>query len=208
MQIEKDKIKKIVNEFTSRTFGLENPKGLCFLTCFPISILLETHQIENSITCGDAPRNYNLVNHCWITLDNEGKILDPNMESTYIGKLDENTVTKKYVPINASYQEWFMTTYNNWAEPLINKQQRTFRDPSFENKMNLINIKTATVLYSFISKLETKNQIMSSFKCHRYYSPIFSFLKDKSKSDSNFILNLKNEMPKDFNLLLSKALGN
>jgi hypothetical protein len=214
MYIEKDSIKKLVNEFTSQTIGLENPEGLCFLTCFPISILLEIHQIHNSISCGDAPKNNSFVNHCWITLDNEETIIDPtirqfdsNMESTYIGKLEENKVTKKYIPINAHYQEWFVTAYNNWAEPLIGKQPRTYREPGFENKMNLINIKTAIVLYSYISKMETKNQIMSSFKCYRYFSPIFKFIKDKSETDSKFILNLKDEMPKNFDLLLSIALS-
>ncbi len=207
-------LKDMINEFTSQTFGTEIPNGLCFSTCFPISILLDIKQIKNAISCGDAPKNNTTVTHVWLTLDNEGTILDPTirqfdstMESIYIGKLEENKVTKKYIPINASYQEWFVTTYNNWAEPLIGKQPRTSREPGFENKMNLINIKTATVLYSYISKMETKNQIMSSFKCYRYFSPIFKFLKDKSETDNKFILNLKDEMPKNFNLLLSIALS-
>lgn len=214
MQTENDHIKKIVTEFTSQTIGIENPEGLCFVTCLPVSILLETHQIANSISCGDAPRNKSVVNHCWITLDHEGTIIDPtirqfdpNMESTYVGKLDDNKVTKKYVPINASDQELILSTYKIWAEPLINKQPRTIiREPEFEHKMIYANIKTATVLYSYISTMACADQIMSSFKCNRYYSPIFKFLKEKSKSDNHFILNLKNEMPLAFDLLLSKAL--
>ena len=63
MQTENDHIKKIVTEFTSQTIGIENPEGLCFVTCLPVSILLETHQIANSISCGDAPRNKSVVNH-------------------------------------------------------------------------------------------------------------------------------------------------
>ena len=216
MNIEKDRIKKIVNEFTSQTFGAENPEGLSFLTCLPISILLEIKQIDNSISCGEAHRNKSIINHFWLEIDNVGTILDPtirqfdpNMESTYIGKLNENDVTKKYVPLNTSYQEWFVTTYNIWAEPLINKQPRTFkREPEFEDKMNLLNIKTATILYSYISKMESIDQIMSSVKCHRYYSPIFKFLKDKSNTDYEYILTLKKEIPQDFNLLLSRALRN
>ena len=215
MQTEKHKIKKIVNEFTSQAIGTVNPEGMCFLTCFPISILLDIEQVGNTISCGYAYRNNSLVNHCWITLNNEGIIIDPtirqfdsNIESIYIGKINDNEVTKKYVPFNVTYQEWFVNTHKIWAEPLINKQPRTFiREPEFENKMILSNIKTATILYSYILKMESTAQIMSSFKCDLYYSPIFKFLKDKSESDNNFIFNLKNEMPQAFNLLLSKALS-
>ena len=209
-------IKKIVSEFTSQTFGAENPEGLSFSTCFPISILLDLNQIENSISCGNAPRNNSIVNHFWLTIDHEGTILDPTiqqfdptMESIYVEKINENEVTRKYVPIASTYQDWFMSAYNICAEPLINKQPRTFRkDPAFERKMNLINIKTATVLYAYISKMESINQTMASIKCTQYFSPIFTFLKNKSETDSNFIVNLKNEMPQDFTLLLSRALSN
>lgn len=187
MPLEKDEIKKLVNEFTSQAIGMENPEGMSFLTCFPISILLDLNQIDNAISYGNASRNNCLVDHCWLTIDTEGTILDPtirqfdlSMESTYIGKLDENDITKKYQPINLPFQEWFVNAYNIWAEPLINKQPRTIRRESgFENKMNLFNIKTATILNSYISKMENKEQIMSSFKCQRYFSPIFKFINEK-----------------------------
>lgn len=210
-----NKIKDWVNEFISQTFGSEIPDWLCFSTCFPISILLDINQIKNTISCGVVPKNNSTVTHFWLTLDNDGTILDPtirqfdpNMESTYIGKLTENEVTKMYVPEKRTFEEWFDSSYVVWTEPLIDKKPRTFqRQPGFEDKLNILNIKTATVLYSFISKMEANNQIMSSFKCQLYYSPIFKFLKDKSETDKYFIIKLKDEMPKDFNLLLSIALS-
>jgi hypothetical protein len=213
MPLDNDKLKKLVNEFTSLTIGVENPEGMSFLTCFPISILLDLHQIDNSISYGVASRNNSLVNHCWLTLDSEGTILDPtirqfdlNMESTYIGKLDENDITKYFEPINEPVQDCFDAAYNIWAEPLINKQPRTIRRESgFEFKMNLFNVKTAAILNSYISKMENRDQIMSSFKCQRYFSPIFKFLNEKSNSHDTFISNLKQEVPKEFNLLVSRA---
>jgi hypothetical protein len=95
-----NKIKELVNEFTSQTFGTEIPEGLCFSTCFPISILLYIKQIKNTISCSEVPKNNSTLTHVWLTLDNEDTILDPtirqfdpNMESTYIGKLSENEIT-------------------------------------------------------------------------------------------------------------------
>lgn len=52
MTIEKGRIKKIVNEFTSQTFEAENPEGL-FLTYLPFFILLYIKQIDNSISFGN-----------------------------------------------------------------------------------------------------------------------------------------------------------
>lgn len=209
-------LKDMINEFTSQTFGTEIPNGLCFSTCFPISILLDIKQIENSISCGDAPKNNTTVTHVWLTLDNEGTILDPtirqfdpNMESTYIGKLTENELTKKYVPEKRTFNEWFYYSYGVWAEPLVDKQPRTFQRPSgFEDKMNLLNLKTATILYGHIEKMLSKDQFIQTKKCNLYFSPIFKFLKDKSNTDKKFIDALTAWMPKDFQLLLSKALNN
>jgi hypothetical protein len=216
MQMDRDRIKEMVNEFTSQTFGAEIPEGLCFSTCFPISILLDMNQINNSISCGEAPNNNIIVNHCWLTLDDEETILDPtirqfdsNIESTYIGKLIANEVTKKYVPVKTSYQEWFDTAYNIWAEPFIDKQPRTFqREPGYEDKMNKLNIKTATILYSYILEMASKDQFMSSFKCERYFSPILTFLKDKLNTDKNYIYSMTEDMPEGFNLLLLRAFKN
>jgi hypothetical protein len=216
MQKGMNTIKDMVTEYTSQTFGTEIPDGLCFSTCFPISIFLDIKQIKNSICCGDAPKNNGTVTHCWLTLFNEDTILDPtirqfdpSMESTYIGKLTESEVTKKYVPVKTSFQEWFVTSYNIWTEPLIDKRPRTIeRAPGFEDKMNLLNIKTATILYAHIEKMSSKDQFMRLFKCERYFSPIFNFLKDKSSADKKIFDSLTELMPKDFNLLLSKALNN
>ena len=216
METKRNRITELVNEFTKQTLGTEIPEGLAFSTCFPLSIFLDLHQITTSISCGEASKNSSIVTHCWLTLDHEGLIIDPTirqfdptMESTYIGKLSANAITKKYVPLKTSYQDWFASVYNIWAEPLIDKQPRTFkREPAFEDKMNMINIKTATILYSYILKMTAKNECMSLSKCERYFSPIFKFLQDKSKIDKKYMLTLTEKMPKDFHLLFARALQN
>lgn len=213
MKPDIDTIKKIAEEFTSRTFGTEIPHNLCFSTCFPLSILLDSKQLKNSLTCGD----YGAIRHFWLTLDSEGTILDPTIRQfnkkigpVYIGKLTENTTTEKFIPIKASINEWFKPQYSIWAEPLIDKQPRTCNDrpEGFEERMNLMNIRTATVLNNYIETMPLKSEIIKTNKYKYYFSPIFKFLKDKSNADENFINSMQILMPKNFNLLVSNALDN
>ncbi len=42
MNIEKDRIKNLVNDFTSQTFGTKIPEGLSFSNCSPLFIHLRT----------------------------------------------------------------------------------------------------------------------------------------------------------------------
>lgn len=172
-------------------------------------------EIDNTITCGNSPKNNGIVSHIWLTLDNEGTILDPtirqfdyNMESVYLGKLTENEVTKKYIPEKRLYEELFKSTYGIWKEPLIDKQPRTYiRPEGFEDKMNLLNIRTASVLYDYIEKIPSNEVFIQKNKCKKYFSPIFTFLRDKLYSDKAFVDKLKNSMPNSFEALLSKALN-
>ncbi len=209
-----EKLKKMVNAFTAKTFGEEIPEGLSFSTCYPISILLDRHQIHNTISLGSAFKNGVIVSHCWLTLDNEGTILDPtirqfnpNMASTYIGKLNENEITRNYISISPTTQNRFEDVYELWAEPLIDKQPRTLkREPIFEAQMNTKNVITASVLYACILQFTSHQNILNSDKCVRYFSPIKRCIQEKYKSDKTSFEVLKAKMPQEFDLFLPYVL--
>lgn len=210
IQVDKIKIKQLVEDFTSKTFGAEIPTGLCFSTCFPLSILLDIHQIKNRICCGDYPLNAGLVTHVWLEIDDEGTILDPTirqfdatMEATYIGKLSDNTVTSKYLSDKRTFQQWFKSSYDVWTEPLIDKRPRIYERPvGFEERMNLFNVKSASVLYNYIDKIPQKELFMQRNKSKDYFYPIIKFLREKSNADENFLDSVSKLMPEEFNLLL------
>ena len=208
-------IKNLAEEFTSQTFGTEIPEGYCFLTCFPFSILLDIKNIKHSIICGTTSKNDSLVAHIWLYVNQEGTIIDPTirqfdhtMEAVYVGKLEENEITKQFKPGQDSFNEWFPNAYEIWTEPLVDKNPRTFTRPAgFEDKMNLINIRTASVLYSHIDIMPLKEEFMQENKCNNYFSPIFKFLREKSSTDKAFVDQLSKSMPYGFDALLLRALN-
>ena len=207
-------IKKLAEEFTLQTFGTEIPEGYCFLTCFPFSILLDIKQIKYSIICGTVPKNNSNVSHIWLAIDQEGTILDPtirqfdhNKEAVYLGKLEESEVTKKFKPGQESFKEWFPSTYEIWTEPLVDKQPRFPRPAGFEDKMNVMNIRTAAVLYAHIDKMPLKEEFIQGNKCQYYFSPIFKFLREKSNTNKAFVDQLSNSMPNGFIALLFRVLN-
>ncbi len=212
--MDKDSIKKIAEEFTSQTFGNDIPSNLCFSTCFSFSILLDTKQVKHSISCGDYSPNDKSTPHIWLTLDDDVTILDPtirqfdaSVDSVYIGKLTENEVTKYYVPGNGTFKEQFDHLYHTWTAPLLNTQPRTPRPKGFEEKMNLLNVKTASILYRYINTTTNSDDFIRTNKCRRYFSPIFKFLQDKHNANSLFIDSITKLMPHDFNVFSSKALS-
>lgn len=209
MEQNKDTIKKLAEEFTSLTFGNDIPYNFCFLTCFPLSILFDFRKINHTISCGDYSLNSKNTPHVWLTLDNEGIILDPtirqfdmSLESVYIGKLTEN-----YVPVAGTFKEWFDNSYQTWTAPLLNTLPRTPRTEGFEEITNLQNIKTASILYKYLGALGNSDEFIKNSKCKFYFTPIFKFLQDKINSDNSYINMLHSSMPKDFEILLSKALS-
>lgn len=171
----------------------------------------------NKIICGDFPKGNSSVRHFWLGLDDDGTIIDPTIrqfdeiiKTVYVGKVLCNNITRQFIQIESPIEEWFRPQYNLWAEPLIDRQPRTYseRPKGFEDRINFLNIKTATVLYNYIEKAQLKERIIETKKFKCYFSPIFKFLNDKANSDINFIDSLKDLMPEGFNLLLSKAQNN
>jgi len=57
-------------------YGIENPEGIWFLTCLPISMILESLQIAHTIIFGDAPEK-KIVNRYGTKTDYVGTISDP-----------------------------------------------------------------------------------------------------------------------------------
>jgi len=207
-------IKKLAEDFTSQTYGTEIPDWLCFSTCFPLSILLNIFNIKHDIRSGKSPKNGQIVDHIWLTLDNEGTILDPtirqfdeSMDSVYLGKLTENTVTRKYIPDNTKFIDWFESSYHSWTAPLVNEQYRTQRPVGFEERTNLFNVKAACILYGHIEEAMLLEEFLKAKKCQHYFLPIFKFLRHKFEADSRFIASLKKSMPGNFESFLERALA-
>lgn len=94
MELNYDIIKEIAEDFVFQTFGNENPDGLCFSLCFPLSVLFTLMDIDHEIAFGKAQKVHAEISHFWIILDKNGTILDPtirqfnsNEVKVYLGKI-------------------------------------------------------------------------------------------------------------------------
>ena len=69
---DKIRIKSLVKSFTDKSLGSNSPSGMCFLTCYPLSIFLTIKGIKNSIKIGSYETITNgSFHHSWINLEDE-----------------------------------------------------------------------------------------------------------------------------------------
>jgi hypothetical protein len=95
------------------------------------------------------------VSHFWIKFEADDMILDPTIRQfdtskdlIYLGKINDDEITKQYVELNNIGEQEFHEIYEKWSAPLYEKEDRILRSKKFEDKMNLTNIKIAS---SFIA---------------------------------------------------------
>ena len=75
-------------------------------------------EIEHEITIGKSRKNNIEVSHFWITFNNNGIILDPtikqfnqNESSVYLGNIQKNETTNRYIKIENNGDESFPNIY-------------------------------------------------------------------------------------------------
>ena len=114
--------------------------------------------INDCIDFVDKTKNNIEISHFWITLDNNGTILDPTIKQfnpnelpVYFGNIQENATTSKYIKNENIGDQAFAQTYELWAAPMFQDKSIRQLPPNLENKFISFNVATAYVLMSSIS---------------------------------------------------------
>lgn len=172
-------IKEIAEDFVFQTYNNEIPDGYSFSLCYPLSILCSLMEIEHEITIGKSRKNNIEVSHFWITFDNNGIILDPtikqfnqNESSVYLGNIQKNETTNRYIKIENNGDESFRNIYELWANLLYQHKHRILLPIELEKKLTTLNVAASQVLFYYINKLGLKEMLLKSKYGLSYFKPI------------------------------------
>ena len=172
-------IKEIAEDFVFQTYNNEIPDGYCFSLCYPLSILFSLMEIEHEITIGKSRKNNIELSHFWITFDNNGIILDPtikqfnqNESSVYLGDIQKNETTNRYIKIENKGDENFPNIYELWANLLYQHKHRIPLPIDLEKKLITLNVAASQVLFYYINKLGLKEMLLKSKYGLSYFKPI------------------------------------
>ena len=190
-------LKEISEDFVSQTYQGQIPDGYCFSLCYPLSVLFTLMEIKHELTFGKSIKNNMEVSHFWITLDHNETILDPTIKEfnpnelpVYLGHIQENETTCKYIKIEDIGDQVFSQTYELWAEPLLQNKPLMHLPEALENKLISFNVAAAYVLMSYIHKLGLNQKLLNSGYAVSYFKPISAVLKNNYPIDlSQFGLN-------------------
>ncbi len=179
MEYNYNLIKEITENLVFQTYQNEIPDGYGFSLCFPLSVLFSLMGIEHEITFGKAQKNNIEVSHFWITFDDNGIILDPTIKqfnqyesSVYMGDIQKNNTTKKFIKIENIGDEEFFKTYEMWAELLVKKEPRRPLPIDLENKLIALNVAASKVLFFYIDKFGLKEKLLKSNYWLSYFKPL------------------------------------
>jgi hypothetical protein len=172
-------IKEIAEDFVFQTYNNEIPDGYSFSLCYPLSILFSLMEIEHEISIGKSRKNNIEVSHFWITFDNNGIILDPtikqfnqNESSVYLGDIQKNETTNRYIKIENKGDEIFPNIYELWANLLYQHKHRIPLPIELEKKLITLNVAASQVLFYYINKLGLKEMLLKSKYGLSYFKPI------------------------------------
>jgi hypothetical protein len=172
-------IKEIAEDFVFQTYNNEIPDGYCFSLCYPLSILFSLMEIEHEITIGKSRKNNIELSHFWITFDNNGIILDPtikqfnqNESSVYLGDIQKNETTNRYIKIENKGDENFPNIYELWATLLYQHKHRISLPIDLEKKLITLNVAASQVLFYYIDKLGLKEMLLKSKYGLSYFKPL------------------------------------
>jgi hypothetical protein len=184
-------IKEMAEDFVFQTYGNENPEGLCFSLCFPLSVLFSLMDIDHEITFGKTTKDHTEISHFWITLDKNGTILDPtirqfnsNEVKVYLGNRFDNETTKRYQINEGNVDDEFSQTYHSWAELLFQHEQRRPLPFELEKKLITFNVATAQVLFKYLTKYGLIEKLQTSYYGLSYFRPLSFILTEKYPIDS------------------------
>lgn len=193
---EQLKIKQLSEDFIWDYIQNEDPSGLCFITSYSLLIYLSSKQIKTELKTGLFEKiledNQILkVNHYWLQVKSNGDILDStirqfdmNFESTiYIGKIDENYISKTYIIDKSLKNNWFFETYENWKTPFVDPLYPL--DGDFIKRMICFTLKISSKLYIELESIENpQDEINNHFGL--YFQPIFTFLVRWNNNEISF----------------------
>jgi hypothetical protein len=151
-------------------------------------------EIEHEITIGKSRKNNIEVSHFWITFDNNGIILDPaikqfnqNESSVYLGDIQKNETTNRYIKIENKWDEIFPNIYELWANLLYQHKHRIALPIELEKKLITLNVAASQVLFYYIDKLGLKEMLLKSKYGMSYFKPISFVFKQKNLLDEILI---------------------
>ena len=183
-------LKEITEDFVSQTYKNEIPDGYSFSLCYPLSVLFSLMDIEHEITIGKSQKNNVEVSHFWITLDNDEIILDPtikqfnqNEASVYLGDIQKNETTNKYVKIENKGDEIFPNIYELWANLLYQHKHRIPLPIDLEKKLITLNVAASQVLFHYVNKFELLEMLLKSKYGLSYFKPITFVFKQNNLVD-------------------------
>jgi len=205
-------LRELTKDFTSESIA-DKPDGLCFATAFPLKIYLATKGIKGRLRVAKVPKlmpdnNIIDVDHFWLQVPINGIMLDldPTIKqfdksesSIYVGKLAENTTTKKYKLLHSRPNIWFPKVYDDWRMDFDNPKLR--RNVPFIKKSMIYSIKLAIVLNKEVKKMPFHNKYILHY-FGLYFTPIFIFLNTWLTDKTDFE-DLREQLPKDFDDLLA-----
>lgn len=187
-------IKEIAEDFVFQTYNNEIPDGYCFSLCYPLSILFSLMEIEHEITIGKSRKNNIELSHFWITFDNNGIILDPtikqfnqNESSVYLGDIQKNETTNRYIKIENKGDEIFPNIYELWANLLYQHKHRIPLPIDLEKKLITLNVAASQVLFYYINKLGLKEMLLKSKYGLSYFKPISFVFNQNNLADEILI---------------------
>jgi hypothetical protein len=213
MKTDHNYLKKLTEDFISESIRDQDPAGLCFGTSFPLQIYLATKQLRSRLIKGEVPQpkaNGTIQNvpHYWLQIDSGDIILDAtiqqfkNPEPIYIGKLQDNEITEKYIPNNLALDSWFPDDFDSWKKPY---EYSTFPlDCPFEKRSITYTIKLATILHAEIKNMDSPDDFIKEH-FGLYFKPIYIFLCSWHSGIITFDI-VKEKLPSSFDNLLSDAL--
>ena len=215
MTVDKDYIEKITKDFISKSISDQNPAGLCFPTSLLLQVYLGTKKIKSSLIKGEVPQvksdgtSHN-IEHYWIQIDSTDVIVDAtiqqfkNPEPIYVGKLQDNEITKTYIPNKLELNLWFPIAFTSWKYNYETTCPITPLDGLYEKRSITYTIKLATILHSECKKLTSVDEFINYYY-GLYLGPIYFFLYHRHIGIINFEIKREN-MPEEFDSLLSEVV--
>ncbi len=216
MTVDKDYILKLTKDFTSESIHDQDPAGLCFPTSFLLHVYLGTKQIKSSLIKGDFPElqpdgTTKKTPHYWLQIDTTDIIVDAtiqqfkNPDPIYVGTLQDNEITKTYIPNELGLQSWFETDFNVWKDKYEESRYPARLDESpYEKRSTIYILKLATILNRECKKMTSVDEF-TNHHYGLYLGHIYCFLYNLQKGIVSFDITKEN-MPAGFDNLLEDVL--
>jgi hypothetical protein len=212
-----EQLEKLTKCFISESISDQDPAGLCFPTSFLLQIYLGTKQIKSSLIKGEVPvkktdGTYLNNPHYWLQIDSTDIIVDAtikqfnNPDPIYVGKIQDNEITKTYIPNELELQAWFPTDFGIWKHYF---EESVYPPPldecPYHKRSTIYTLKLATILHEECKKLNSVDEF-TKYHYVLYLTPIYYYLYHWQKGLVK--LEMKKEiMPSAFGSFLEEVLA-